>query len=175
MTRSRRISLVIATALSTAFMVSSNHASAEPIGPAVITTTSKFTFYGAVVLTSSSHCASVQDGWQFVSVYHPRVAGNAQHNFVGMTLTTEVQGEGFRLNNAVLTSTFKSVQSISYANGIEVLPNAQIRIISQTPATLTATTPFLKLRGEIKRPFNDAGSGGACIVGFDASYFRGAG
>lgn len=135
--------------------------------------TFKSVFYGAITWVNVSHCPNQQVGYTFNSEYHPRVASPASENFSAITTMYTFEGAIYRLNGAPFTSSFQPVSGI-YTAGWYPIQGTQIRVLQSDPATVTSSTQYLSLRGQIKAPWGEQGTDGQpCIIGFVANYFRG--
>ena len=134
-------------------------------------------FWGTIKITAvSAQCQKVHVGDNEQSQFHPKMAGNA--NFAGLSWVFRYGARGHALNGRNFDASFRTVQTggVGWGDAYTVPPaqNAQIRITSYTPAigSITATTAYVILQGQIKQPFSDPG-GLNCTASFIGSYVKG--
>jgi hypothetical protein len=128
-------------------------------------------FRGAFTLTSVSHCLARYVGETFNSAFRPAGIGD-NPNITSLTQLNaysgdvyELRGTGFQLNK------WHNVLGYGFDN-LHYTFNARIKITSQSPVRIGTNTNFVTFAGQIYNMGNDPGSGGACVAGFRASYFR---
>ncbi|HEX9903884.1 MAG TPA: hypothetical protein VGA77_02855 [Propylenella sp.] len=132
-------------------------------------------FVGTTIITSVKNCEFTEVGIRDSSVYHVANLGD-NPDFSSLSQTGEDFAVGYQLNGARFSDTFQRVigRSIGSNGGVFDF-TARIRILHSSPATgnLTPSTKFVKIEGEIFRPYGDPGSDGRpCIAGFDGAYTR---
>jgi hypothetical protein len=132
---------------------------------------SEVRFRGAFTLTSVSHCLARYVGETFNSAFRPAGIGD-NPNITSLTELNaysgdvyELPGTGFQINK------WHNVQGYGFDN-LHYTFNARIKITGQSPVRIGTNTSFVTLTGLIHNMGNDPGSGGTCVAGFRASYFR---
>jgi hypothetical protein len=79
---------------------------------------------------------------------------------------------GYKLGNVPFDANFRPVVSGGIGWGDPFSwTGSVIRKTVQVPATITNTTPQVLIRGELKKPENDAG-GALCVETFIGSYVK---
>ncbi len=126
-------------------------------------------FRGTSIVTAvTPACQGTTVNRQEQTTFHPLVAGN--DDFTGLNFYGTHSAYGYELAGP-FTAAFQVVEGGGVGWSPYDWSGSQIRIIAQTPPAIVASTRFVTLRGQIKKPRNDAG-GLACIVTFEASYTR---
>ena len=126
-------------------------------------------FWGGLNVDSTTGCT----GWNpdksnFWGTYWVPVAGSTNGpDSVLNLLFRGGGGEGFQLNGDVFATTFKTVDAFHIFTRVGSY-SAQIKIKTQTPATILTTTPRITISGSIKGFDNTA----TCVVNFSASLIR---
>lgn len=137
---------------------------------AATTTASAETVFAGQIRTTAATaaCQFYGVGRIDASQFHPTIAGNAA--FSAISFLQPLSAVGYKLNNINFDATFRNVITGGVGWGDPFSwTGSQVRISSQSPATITATTPSVVLRGQIKKPENDPG-GVACIITFTGAY-----
>lgn len=126
-------------------------------------------YRGTMIWTAVSNCVGEQRGNIVNSQFHPRlVGGNA--NFSGLTVVHNFGAAGYQLDSQNFPNALVQVKAggVGWSFYDFQFP-AFVRVISQTPASLTSTTPAVRLVGKIRNPWGDQAN---CIVDFNANYVR---
>ena len=135
------------------------------------TASAEIIFQGTLKWTSADWCLYERPGAAYTSAYHPRLAGNM--NFSGLTTLYQFGGAGYQLTGADFNATYRPVEGVGLGWSGYTFKNAYIRVTERSPATITAGTPFVTLKGQIMRPGNDPGvNGKICVVSFEGAYRR---
>ena len=124
------------------------------------------------ITAATTQCQGTHVGDISPSRFHPFIAGQTTPA-EGLTFIYPLGGSGYTLANHIFDPTFRPVQS-GYlgSSGVVVLPSthwSQIAVAAR-PA-INNTTPTVVLKGQIKRPDDDAG-GLACIASFTGVYVK---
>lgn len=129
-------------------------------------------FKGVYIVTEASNCPN----GPFVdnrdnAIFHPKaITGN--ENYSSLNIISTFGADGRTLPGQSFTSTFKGTvsQGIGWS---DFIPEADtfIRITSQIPATLSATSQSVILQGQIQNPWGELGQEN-CIVTFNYSGVR---
>jgi hypothetical protein len=129
-------------------------------------------FTGALVTTSAANCAYTLAGDSRIARYRP--PGAAGNPATG-GLTMFYLGGGYVVEFPgphPATNVFQTVGSVEVGPfGFDTY-NTRIRFSARTPATITAATRSVFLRGVILEPFGEEFAPGNCVVGFEASLVR---
>jgi hypothetical protein len=130
----------------------------------------KTIFEGRMVFTTVSNCADSTVGDRFTSLCH--ISGlNGNSNRTSLTLVRDLSADGYQIDGASkFTTAFKTVNAVETGTGAHAF-QAAVRIISSTPATVTATTNSLSITGQIKNRHDDTNKLN-CVVTSRASYTR---
>jgi hypothetical protein len=112
-------------------------------------------------------------GFTFTSEYHPRQASPPSENFAAISHFYTFEGAIYRLNGAAFTNVFSPVHGIYTGGAWYPFSNAAVRITQTGPATVTPSTQFLWITGQIRNPWGKTGGGTNCVVTFLGNYFRG--
>jgi hypothetical protein len=143
---------------------------AAAVAMTVVTSASAETVFAGIIRTTAATapCQFYDVGRIDASQFHPNIAGNA--NFSAISFLQPLSAVGYKLNGLAFDATFRNVITggIGWGDPFN-WTGSQVKIFFQSPATITATTPQLLLRGQIKKPENDPG-GIACIITFSGSY-----
>ena len=150
----------LAAALGAVAMLGVTGASAETVFSGIIRVTAA---------TPQCEFFNEEGGRTFTSRFHPRIAGNA--DFTGLSFIQPLYAIGYSLEGASFTNAFQVVRSggVGWGETYTYTPGSAIKITSMTPPTLTASTPQVLLRGQVRRPEDDPG-GNLCIITFIGSY-----
>jgi hypothetical protein len=128
-------------------------------------------FLGAFTVTSETNCLARYVGELFNSAFRPAHVGS-NPNFASLTMLNQYSGDVYqRAAGNFPLNTWVPVTARGFDNQFYTYP-AQIKITSQSPATITAATRSVILTGVIRRMGNDVGDGGVCVAGFRGAYFR---
>ena len=87
-------------------------------------------------------------GDRFFVRFRPSGLGNDANS--NLNFFDDSFAQGHRLNNGRFTTTFKRVTATSIGGGSGSNTDTFVRFTSQNPATLTATTPFINIVGQIR-------------------------
>jgi hypothetical protein len=131
-------------------------------------------WYGGGVITNVVNCPIGNFSQHVNRVFTARfLPANVATNGASSSLSFLNQhwAQGYALPG-VFTSTFKNVTAQTIArfpgpSGYTV----QVRIISQTPATINATTPMITLQGQVKG-FSGFPTNNNCVADFDVTLFK---
>jgi hypothetical protein len=130
-------------------------------------------FIGGFVTTSVVNCAYTTVGEQRAARYRP--PGEAGNPSGGGLITIDL-GDSYTVEFPAphpALNTFQNVSSVEAgAFGFDVYAT-KIKLTAKSPATITAGTRTVFLRGIIEEPFGEKFSPGLCTVGFEASFVRG--
>jgi len=142
------------------------------LAAAVLPAQADVRFIGALRTTSAVNCDYTTAGDERVSRYRPpAVAGNPtggglSMQFIGGGFTIEFPGAHPALN------VFQNVTAVEQgAFGFDTYAT-RIKFTARSPATITAATRFVFLRGVMEEPFGEKFSPGLCTVGFEAALVR---
>lgn len=126
-------------------------------------------FFGLMTFTNVANCNNIGTDDPSHSTFHPRLPDN--DDFAGLTHVNQFGGAGYQLNGADFNSSFQLVEAHGLGWSGYDITGAAVRISSQVPATIDASTTTLRLTGQIKSPFGDPGNqNGPCVVTFKAVY-----
>jgi hypothetical protein len=131
-------------------------------------------WYGGGVITNVVNCPNGNFGTSVNKVFNARfLPANIGTNGTKSSLSFLNQhwAQGYALTG-VFTSTFKTVTAQTIArfpgpSGYTV----QVRVTSQTPATISATTPMITLKGQVKG-FSGFPTNNNCVADFNVTLFR---
>jgi hypothetical protein len=118
---------------------------------------------GRAVGVSSSGCTAFNGmGKDWFAFLWPPLTGTTNTSASTFTIRSGGSSEGFHLkSDGNFTAMFKPVRGVHIGTGVGVY-DAQIRLLDQVPATITAASPRITGRLQVKG-FN---SDGACLVTF---------
>lgn len=128
-------------------------------------------FAGEILFTSVSNCEFVSAGWRFRSEYLiARLGGNA--DLSSLSTTWNDGSIGYQLPKARFGRLYKTVKAAGWGSTVRSF-DARVKVTYSKPAlsAITATTPYVALKGAIQKPFDDPGTNGkTCVASFRASY-----
>ncbi len=133
-------------------------------------------FRGGMTLTAVSNCRYLFVGQTFTTSFRPAsttavpLGDNPQ--ITSIAHFEPYSGDLYQLNGRFLVNQWQTLKASGLANeGYQY--SAAIKVTSQTPATIQASTQFVTLTGQIQNASNDPGvSGNKCLASFRASFFR---
>lgn len=152
--------ITIATLMFAAFLATATTASAAIVE-----------FRGVFVITALTSACEVF-GWSVGSLAKspytpPNVGDNGPSTRLSIFFT--IYAENYRLPSGALTSTFQNVDAGGLGRGLFTFDNqAKMRLTLSKPSTVTATTQYIRMKGQIKN-FNDIPN---CKVTFRAAYVQ---
>jgi hypothetical protein len=131
-------------------------------------------WYGSGVITAVNNCPIGNFENHVNRVFHarflpPNIGDNGAK--VSLSFLSQHWAQGYARNSA-FTSAFQNVtaQTIARFPGPSGYP-VQVRVISQTPGSITAATPMITLRGQVKG-FSGFPTNDNCVADFTVTVFR---
>lgn len=131
-------------------------------------------FRGSVDSVRAQNCRSQGSGWDFNSVFHPKITGNSGFNAI--SLVHQYGGMAYETTKSLSKTAFVPVSAHGLGWGYWSFDTAKVKILSSTPASLGSisdTTRFVFLKFQIQGPDEDPGvDGRPCVVTYEGSYRR---
>ena len=121
------------------------------------------------IVAQAGVCDFNRVGERYSARFRPANLGDNNED-TNLTLFSDGFSLGFRKNNGSFNNTFQVVDWVSIGGGFGFDENITVtlKILTQAPQTLTASTPFLYMTGQIQNYDFDPG----CVVLFTSGFTR---
>lgn len=128
-------------------------------------------FRGTMTFTAAANCAYQTAGSHYGSMYTPRYIGdNGAHSVI--TMVNDLNAAALDLANYEFDQTYRAV-TVTAVGASGYTTGAKVRVASRYPTSMTTSTRYVWLTGQIRYPWDDPGTNGKpCAVTFEASYVR---